>query len=138
MLSTAGDAFTTAVSLADRMVQTGLSFRTAHLIVGTLVKLAVDRKLGYRDVDHVLLNEAAQEVAGHDVDIDDEAIQAALDPRGFISRGSGDGGPAPDEVRKMIANRKKSHSGLDQKVLSVLTPIDDVDKMLRAAVKKLI
>ena len=137
MLATAGDAFTTALGLADRLVQTGLSFRTAHLIVGTVVKRAVEQKLGYRDVNSALLNEAAQEVAGHDVDIDDAAIQEALDPRGFIIRGSGDGGPAPDEVMKMITKRRKSNVEIEKRVQAVLALVDDADRKLRMAVDRL-
>jgi argininosuccinate lyase len=137
MLSMAGDAFTTAVALADRLAQTGLSFRTAHLIVGTLVKTAVERNLGYRDIDRALLNEAARQVAGHDVDIDDAAIQEALDPRGFIKRGSGQGGPSPDEVMKMVADRKARHAESEKRVQSLFAPVDAAEGALKTLVEQL-
>lgn len=138
MLSSASDGFTTAVGLADTLVHTGLSFRTAHLIVGTLVKTASERKLGYRDVNRSLLGEAARQVIGREVDLDDAAIKASLDPQEFIRNRRGNGGPAPEEVRRMIASRETGNEDWERKVRGVLESLGRADQKLRTAVNELV
>ena len=120
MLERAGDGFTTAVSLADAMVEHGLSFRTAHHVMGLLVRIASERKLGYRDVDAALLDEAAREITGKPAGLSDAAIRKALDPRQFVNERNGYGGTSPRRVRQMIASRRRAHAKQQQKVDSML------------------
>ncbi len=120
MLERAGDGFTTAVALADTLVERGLSFRTAHHIMGRLVRLAAERNLGYQDVDKNLLDEAAREITGKSTGMDTSEIQSALDPREFVKARSGYGGTSPQRVRQMIRVRRRKHGKEDKSVHSML------------------
>ena len=74
MAAAAGEGFTTAVAIADRLVERGLAFRAAHHVAGTLVRVAEGRQ--------VLLAELADgEIAAALATSDDEGARAlAGDP----------------------------------------------------------
>ncbi len=110
MFESAGDGFTTAVSLVDAMVEHGLSFRSAHHVVGRLVRMCSDAKLTYRDVTPELLNKAAREILGHDLKLTKADINNALDPAAFVRARSGLGGPAEKEVKRMIVSRRRDNA----------------------------
>ena len=110
MFESAGDGFTTAVSLVDAMVEHGLSFRSAHHVVGRLVRMCTDAKLTYRDVTPDLLNKAAREILGHDLKMTKADIRNALDPASFVRARSGLGGPAEKEVKRMIGSRRRDNA----------------------------
>lgn len=136
MLTSAGDGFTTAVALTDTMVAHGLSFRTAHHIVGRLVRMAAERNLTYRDITPAILNEAAREIVGHDLDLDARTIKRALDPVGFVQARKGLGGPAFGEVKRMIASRRRENVRWKTQVSSRQVLVEAADRKLamRAAV----
>lgn len=130
MAASAGDGFTTAVALADTMVEHGLSFRTAHHIVGRLVRMAAERNLTYRDVTPEVLNEAAREIVGHDLDLDARTINDALDPVGFVQSRKGLGGPAYGEVKRMIASRRRENVRWQKQLESRLSLVENADRKL--------
>lgn len=137
MLERAGDGFTTAVALADRLVEHGLSFRTAHHIMGRLVRMASERNLTYRDIDAKILNEAAREITGKDANLSTAAIKKALDPREFVNARNGYGGTSPQRVREMIANRTKKHGKKEEMVTNLLNAVTETDKKLFKIVNRL-
>lgn len=119
MRENAGSGFSTAVGLVEELVRReDLPFRTAHLIVGALVRLAEERDIVFRQVTGELLDEAATQVLGRAVGVSTDAIQAALDPEAFIANLVVEGSPNPllvagelelraDEIRrggKMLAD----------------------------------
>jgi argininosuccinate lyase len=88
----------TATDLAGALVrERDLPWRTAHQIVGVLIRLCEDRGLGPDRVTPALLDEAA--MAYHDKPAGLEAgqIRTALDPERFIAARTMQGGPAPAE-----------------------------------------
>ena len=88
----------TATDLAGALVsQKDMPWRTAHQIVGILVRLCEERGLGPADVTPALLDEAA--IAYHEkpAGLDQNAIRDALDPARFIAARTLRGGPAPAE-----------------------------------------
>lgn len=137
MLDRAGDGFTTAVSLADAMVERGFSFRTAHHIMGRLVRIAVERKLGYQDVDTKLLDEAARDITGKAIKLPNEFIRKALDPRQFVLARNGYGGTSPRRVRQMISSRVKSHRKQEKEVADLLNALSTTDGKLLQLVDRL-
>jgi argininosuccinate lyase len=111
MHAMAGEGFTTAVGLADAIVAKGLSFRTAHLVTGCLVRMALDRGIAYHQVNASLVDEAARDVIGQPVGLDNETVRRALDVSQFVLSRDSVGGPAPGEMGRMVqartAERKK-------------------------------
>lgn len=103
----AAEGFASCSELASKIDrQTDLTYRTAHRIVGDLVGRALDRGLDATEVDAELVNESAMTIIGEELDIDDEFVHSALDPRGFVEAHNIPGGPAPREVRRMIQDRR--------------------------------
>jgi argininosuccinate lyase len=95
MLERAATGFGSCTELAAVIHRgTDLSYRTAHRIVGNLVLRAVNAGRNATEVDAALLNESAREVAGRELDLDDEAVRAALDPAAFVEAHDVPGGPA--------------------------------------------
>ena len=91
----------TATDLAGALVRDhDLPWRTAHQIVGILVRLCEERGLGPDAVSPALLDEAAMLYHGEKAGLDAAAIDNALDPRRFIEARTLQGGPAPSESRR--------------------------------------
>lgn len=103
----AGVGFATVTDLADALVREhGLSFRAAHRVVGRLVRLALERGLDAVSMNPELLAVAAVEVLGRPLRLSPVAMARALDPRENVVARALPGGPAPAEVRRMLANRQ--------------------------------
>jgi argininosuccinate lyase len=91
----------TATDLAGALVrERGLPWRTAHQIVGILVRLCEERGLGPGDVTPALLDEAAVAYHGAPAGLGDASIEAALDPVRFVEARDLRGGPASRETRR--------------------------------------
>ena len=138
MLERAGDGFTTAVALADSLVERGYSFRTAHHIMGRLVNIASERKLGYREVDKKLLDEAARDITGGGAGMSDKAIRKALDPVEFVRARDGYGGTSPTRVRQMIKNRSREHRKHEKAVKDQLNALSTSEAKLLQLVDKIV
>ena len=88
----------TVTDLAGALVsQRNLPWRTAHQIVGIVVRLAEERGLSPADVDPALLDEASMAYHGVPAGLDQASIDEALDPGRFIASRGLRGGPAHDE-----------------------------------------
>ncbi|MDQ3911961.1 MAG: argininosuccinate lyase [Actinomycetota bacterium] len=112
MLRRAAGGFASCTELAAKIHrQTDLSYRTTHRIVGNLVLRAYKQGKHATDVDAALVNEAAREVTGHDLSIDDTTVRAALDPRMFVEAHDVPGGPAPQAMTQAI---KKARTRLEE------------------------
>ncbi|MEZ4226937.1 MAG: argininosuccinate lyase [Polyangiaceae bacterium] len=85
-----------ATDLSDFLVTKGVPFRTAHHIVGGLVREAESRKVQLGALDESVL------AAAHPTLADAEA-RAALDPRAAVERRRTLGGPAKEVVLAAIA-----------------------------------
>jgi argininosuccinate lyase len=108
MLELARGNFSTVTDLTDALVrETGLSFREAHHVVGAVVRLAVDRGLTADRITADLVGEAGREVLGRTLSVSAEIVARSLDPAGAVAARNGIGGPAPDEVTRMIAGARQ-------------------------------
>lgn len=100
--------FSTATELADTIVRDkGLSFRTAHKIVGTLTKVLFERKIQTSAINSKLIDEASKAITGEPLMLTEEQIKAALNPQENIAKRKSRGGPAPEEVKRMIMDRSE-------------------------------
>ncbi len=88
----------TATDLAGALVsRCGQPWRTAHQIVGILVRLCEERGLGPADVTPQLLDEASMLYHEKPAGLDQAAICEALDPKHFIASRTVRGGPERNE-----------------------------------------
>jgi len=81
----------------------GLPWRSAHQIVGILVRRGFERDIPPLDTTTEMLDEAAVEYFGKPVGLSPEALAAALDPRESVRRRTLYGGPAPEALRRELA-----------------------------------
>ena len=100
--------FSAATELADLMVRdAGLPFRTAHLIVGRAVTIALDRGMKAEDIDAQFLDEISQELTGQTLDMDNPVVKKSLNVQDIVQSRKVIGGPAPSMVQEVIDNLRE-------------------------------
>ena len=85
--------------------ETGLSFRMAHNIVGTVVRNTLEKIERY-DIQASDLDNAALDLFGKKLNISQDIVAEALDPIKNIEQRDLMGGPSPTRMREMIRTRK--------------------------------
>jgi argininosuccinate lyase len=106
MARRAAEGFSTVTELADQIVRhAGLSFRQAHHIVGLTTLEAVKAGKKANEITGAMIDAAAKEVIGRPLGLNEQIVRNALDPIENVRIRSIVGGPAPDEVRRMIEVR---------------------------------
>jgi argininosuccinate lyase len=94
----------TATDLAGALCrERDLPWRTAHQIVGILVRLCEDKGVGPDGVTPALLDEAAVAYHGKPAGLDAAQIKTVLDPGRFVAARTMRGGPAPAESLRQAA-----------------------------------
>jgi argininosuccinate lyase len=98
------NGFATATDLAETItLETGLDFRTAHRIVGRLVREATQTKRAMRDLTTADLDAAAQGILNRPLHLPPATFVRALDPAAAVAARQGIGGAAPERVSAMLA-----------------------------------
>jgi len=98
--------FGTATELSDVIVrETGLSFRMAHNVVGTVVRNTVDKGGIATDIKSSDLDSAALELFGKRLNLSQNLVNEALDPEKNIEQRGLMGGPSSKRMREMIVTR---------------------------------
>jgi argininosuccinate lyase len=98
-----GQGFTAATELTDLIVrERGLSFRTAHHIVASVVTKMMAEGRDPEAITTAMIDESAVGVMGAGLTLDEADVRAALDPRKNVEARSVLGGPAPVRVREAI------------------------------------
>jgi argininosuccinate lyase len=129
----------TATDLAGALVQRrDLPWRTAHQIVGILVRLCEERGLGPGAVTPALLDEASMLYHGQKADLDAGAIQTALDPRRFIESRTLQGGPAPSESRRQADLLDAGTDRDTDDVAAIRTRIAEAGRKLEEAIDRIV
>lgn len=138
MISRASQNFCTMTELTDTLVRnSGLSFREAHGVVGSLVKEAIDKGIkNSSSITTTMLKDAIRKEIGKELNIEEEVVRKALDPAENVLGKVVLGGPAPSEVMRMVRegeDRLKEDVGRLQERSQKLLRADEV---LESAVTK--
>jgi argininosuccinate lyase len=105
------NGFATATDLAEIItLETGLEFRTAHRIVGRLVRDATQTNRSMRELTTADLDAAAQLTLNRPLHLSEAAFAQAIDPSTAIAARQGIGGAAPEPLSDMLS---ECHSMLD-------------------------
>jgi len=98
-------------------------FRTAHRIVGSLVRILTESKLTLSNATPELLQRVAKDSAGLNLNINVEDIRESTDLSKLVETYNVRGGPSPIEVERMLKIRKQwitlSKSNLFKKKLKI-------------------
>ncbi len=106
MLRKATTGFSTMTELADTLVRNhGLTFRQAHDIIAEMTSKAISEGKTADQITLQMVEEVAESQLGKRLGLSAEALRIAIDPAENVRRRKTTGGPAPDEVRRMIADR---------------------------------
>jgi len=113
--------FSTATDLADLIVkEKDLPFRIAYKIVGKTVLKAIDSGMKASAIDSKIMDTISNDITGEKLNLDDAKIKMALNPTKSIKARSVLGGPAPNEVERMLGVRedmvKDKKSNLNDRV----------------------
>ncbi len=102
-----GGGFIMATDLADYLaVEQGIPFRTAHMIVGNLVRISLEEKKTFREVILKDLSKMVKEAADREIQVSPEDVDHILDPRRSVESRCTAGGPSRVTVMKMIGSRR--------------------------------
>jgi argininosuccinate lyase len=131
----AGANFATVTELVDTLVRVaGLSYRSAHQVIGVAVKTVLEQGTGTGGITSSLLDEAARQALGRTLGLPEKDVRAALDPLHFVESRATRGGTSPAEVERM-AQARRSDLARDQARLAELrAAISEGDRALRCAV----
>jgi len=97
------NGFATATDLAETItLETGLDFRTAHRIVGRLIREATQTNHAMHDLTTADLDAAAQEMLNRPLHLSEAAFTQAIDPVAAIAARQVIGGAAPEALSAML------------------------------------
>jgi argininosuccinate lyase len=101
-------SFSTSTELANMLVRKHkVPFRTAHKIVGSLVKNLIENELTLSDVTPKLIQKVAKTSCGFSLNVNVEDIRVSIDPLEFVKAHNASGGPSPNQVKRMLKTRKQ-------------------------------
>jgi argininosuccinate lyase len=122
--------FMTATELADTIVRsTGIPFRTAHHIVGSIAKTGKTPTLSL--LDGISLKILGKKLSG--MGLSEKAVKEALDPLVNIRKRTVLGGPAPKEIKRQIAVIKKKLAGSGNDIKLIHKKINKAKEKLALA-----
>jgi argininosuccinate lyase len=124
--------FSTVTELADTLVrECGFSFRTAHEVVGSVVKKAVDGGLDSTKITSAMVEKTIKELLKKDLKINPKSLRKALDPIENIQMRHLPGGPAFEEVTRMLGDRIEVLRSKKEFILNCKSKIAEAYQNLR-------
>jgi len=137
MRERAGANWTTANNLADTLVRhCNVSFRTAHHVVGRLVRLAVREGIPPHEVGAALLDQAARETINEPLNVPQKVITDALDPAQFVQSRRTKGSVHPREVEALLASARQKAAAHRAWYATKQTQLETSREMLRGEVMR--
>jgi argininosuccinate lyase len=117
MRTRAGEFWCQATEVAGALVRDkNMNWRSAHQIVGILVRFCEERGIQPMDVTPQLLDEAAIDYLGEPVALSAASLATALDPVAAVQRRTLYGGPAPSEVRERLSEYRSALANDEEKL----------------------
>jgi len=108
MRERAGIYWSTTSHLADELVRHGdMSFRTAHHVVGRVVRNAIQSGVQPSGVTSAMVDRAAEETIGRTLSLDEQIVRDAFDPQAFLYSRVTSGSVHPDAVRATIGDGRR-------------------------------
>jgi argininosuccinate lyase len=129
-------SFLTSTELANMLVRKHkIPFRTAHKIVGSLVKTLIENKLTLRDVTPELLQKVASDFSVSLSSISAEDIDNSVDPIKFVGAHNLIGGPSPMEVERMLKVRKQWTIISRSRLSEIKSKLEEAEDALKSVIK---
>lgn len=138
MLAVIRESYICATELANQMVRDyELGYRTAHEIVNQFVLASRGQKIPATKAQAGLLDEAAQKALGRKLGMPEARLRELLDPAYFIKVTNSRGGVAPDEVARMIADRRKNLADARARHLKRIEALEQAQQAMLSDLREL-
>ncbi len=129
-------SFVAATELANLLVRKyNVPFRTAHKIVGSLVKSLAESKCTFSDTTPEQLRLVAKDSAGIELIVNKKDIAATIDPFKIVESHKVKGGPAPSEVKRALTVRKKSIVLAKTDIRKLNEKLEEAENKLESTIK---
>jgi argininosuccinate lyase len=129
--SAASGGDSTAVALANYLVADhGVSFRTAHSIVGELVRSSEESGTPLRDLAPRKLP-AVSTKFGKKLEVDASIVRRLLDPEAFVRNISTEGGANPRRLRRELGIREKDLAATKSSLSGLKADLKASERRLR-------
>jgi len=139
MLEYVREGYSCTSEIVTHMVkEMGYGPRRAHRIVATFVRMARERGLKAYEATDELLDEAARFAGERPPEIDTEMLRKLLDPEEFIKSHSNTGGTAPDEIRRLLAKRRKELEDVKQRQEARKTKLKQAEALLNQEIQAIL
>lgn len=138
MLIKASKGYSTMTELADTLVKDyGFSFRQAHDIVARTTLNLISEGKTADQITTTMIEEAALDSVGIKIEFSMDVLRASIDPIENVKKRRVIGGPAPEEVKRMIDDRWKQINIAESKCKKRLEKIEKSLEELEEAVKNI-
>lgn len=138
MLEVARGNYIVATDLAELLVCKGLAFREAHLLVGNIVKELKSKGVPLDNLTPELLKKTAVKVLKKEVNISADELQKAIDPFSCVLSRKSQGGPSPEEIERMIEERRRELSRLSSMISSLKNELRRAETRRRSIVSQVL
>jgi argininosuccinate lyase len=131
-------SFVAATELANLLVREyKVPFRAAHKIVGAFVKTLLQAKKTFADATPEMLGKIAKETSRIELNINAKQLAELADPMKIIQSHKVKGGPAPNEVRRALATRRKIVLLSKSNINRMKKQLEEADQKLRSKSKSM-
>jgi argininosuccinate lyase len=129
-------SFSAATELANMLVRKySVPFRSAHKIIGALVKFLIESKQTFLDATPELLQKIAQDTVGIKLVVNAKDVADSIDALKIVETYKIKGGPASTEVKKALTVRKKRVVLAKSDVSKLKQRLDETKGKLESTVK---
>jgi len=136
MLAVIRESYIASTELANQIVRDhGLDYRTAHDIVKQFVLASEKEKIPATQARAGLLDEAAEKVVGKKLGMPEARLRELLDPEYFVKVTNSRGGVAPEEVARMIADRREKLAAARARHVQRIEPLEKAQARMLADLK---
>jgi argininosuccinate lyase len=132
------NSYAVAVDLAEELTAKGLPFRQSHRFVGELVRHLVERRLTLKDVNPELVAEFSKKTIGIKIQLTDTELSHILDPLCSLEARRSVGSPSPEEVDRMLQERRKRVEDYSEILGSRTAKLEEANTKLRKIVDEYI
>jgi argininosuccinate lyase len=128
--------FVAATELANMLVRKyHVPFRSAHKIIGALVKTLVESRRTFKDATPEIIQKVAKETVGIKLTVKEADIDESVDLKKIVENHTVTGGPATATVKKALATRKKHMVLAKSNVSELKKRLDEAKKQLESTAK---
>ncbi len=127
------DSYIASTELANEMVRAyEVDSRTGHEIIKRFVRASEQAGIPASQARAEMLEEIAKDVIGRTLGMTDERLRELLDPAHFIEVTDSVGGVAPEEMARMIGDRREALKAAGQRHLARIETLEQAQKKMVA------